>query len=112
MHSRLSAGAAAALLILVGCSNRRDLGLLPDGGSGGSMGTGGESAGTGGIGGVSGSGGGGGAPTAARVVGTITTVGSAPAPVGGIRLVKQGIGVTGARTCGGSVCLDQGGISP
>ena len=83
MQTRLMFGAAAVLLLLVGCSNKRDLGNLPDGGGGNSgtagdglrrwrtRGPGGGTAGTGaagtgtagtggdGAGGVAGSGGGG-----------------------------------------------------
>jgi Tol biopolymer transport system component len=41
MNLRLSLGAGAVLLVLVSCSNKRDLGNLPDGGSG-TAGTGGN----------------------------------------------------------------------
>jgi hypothetical protein len=149
MKGRLGAKSLGILVLLIGCTSKRDLGSLPDGG-GGNMGTagaagqggagpggaGGAAAGSGGAAGAAagsggaagaaagsggaaggttgaaGSGGGGSAPMAARVVGTINTVGSTSPPANGARLVKQSIGVVGARMCGGSVCLDQGGISP
>jgi hypothetical protein len=63
MTSRLIARAVAASLLLAGCTNKLDLGNLPDGGSGGAAGTG---SGTAGQGGPAGSGGGGGKGLSSR----------------------------------------------
>jgi hypothetical protein len=47
MNRRLIMGAASALLLLFGCSNKRDLGNVPDGGGGNTGTAGGAGAGGG-----------------------------------------------------------------
>jgi len=61
MYSRLIVGTAAVLFLMGGCTNKRDLGNLPDGGSAGAAGTGSGTAGQGGRGGGGGAAGNGGA---------------------------------------------------
>jgi hypothetical protein len=84
----LSSWTAAALLILAGCTSKKDLGSLPDGG-GGSGGTGGAGPGGGGqggqAGGASGAGGIGGSAGSAGVAGAAGggATGSAGAGIGG-----------------------------
>jgi streptogramin lyase len=68
MNGRLTAKTLCVLALLVGCSNRRDLGNVPDGGAGGTggaSGTGGSSADATGGGGTGGGTGGAGGSTAA-----------------------------------------------
>src|SRR5262249_62360007 len=80
MHRRLSV-TAAVLFVLVSCSNKRDLGNLPDGG-GGAIGSAGTGAGTAGQGG-GGAGGGGTGGTGGGTGGTGGDTGGTGAGTGG-----------------------------
>jgi hypothetical protein len=89
MNLRLTLGVGAAVLALVSCSNKRDLGNLPDGGSAGAAGTGSGTAGQGGqVGGAAGTGGAGGGGAggttgAAGATGAAGTTGTAGTGGGG-----------------------------